>query len=726
MKRYFIFIIVFFFLFPVKEPAIAREAPEIIIKPKKKNTTNYERFKAMEDNINALIAEREKKMEETMAGLSSNKRPARISFPASAWYISQMPAKKEADGLNSFLKIQNTTNALGFYFESENEERKIASSQTPSHKKRLLFEESLENNFKGYAYHPNLLAFDINLENGLRQTRENFQPTLTGRLKNSYLNQYHALTSFLSKKPYAFSLNADKSREVENREFFERQVVNTDKYGGNFGYRNEFIPVGFSFSNSIKKIDRASRPSENYKDDQLSLTLANNSQHTGDTNFEFSEDKFSRSESGTQDQSGTFRDFNLSNRKFLSEDEKKQLYSSFQYYDITGTSKSTILNLNENLNITHSDNLSGSYAYGFSDKSAAGIKTKENRINASLRHQLYESLTSSFTPYYFNSKSSSFSQDTYGTTLNEEYTKKLGRIGRLTSGIGLTYSEEKRKSTDNIISIIDEPHTLITGTLTFLDKPRVDIQTVVITDTSGSITYSLNVDYLLSGSGERTQIQRIPAGAIADGQNILADYQAKTSPRLKFNTLENNFHLRFDFLNDLVGVFYNVTRERHPKIKGGEDFIAQSLVDTTKGFDLRYKNLTIEFSDQYYDSSLSPYKQMRLSESVYFNPTEKSTLTFDSSQCKVILLSTDDTQKFFDFMSRYSLGLNSYSRLSTQAGFRLQQGSGIDLDDITAGLGYELNYHKLLLSLKYDYIKQLYLNDRLINHFFSFKVKRSF
>ena len=112
-------------------------------------------------------------------------------------------------------------------FESEKENRKIVSSSLSARKTRLLFEEFLQTDFNGSFYHPNLVSFDIALENGLRQAREKSQPALTGKLKNSFLNRFHALASFLRKKPYAFWLLADKSREILYREFFECQTSNS-------------------------------------------------------------------------------------------------------------------------------------------------------------------------------------------------------------------------------------------------------------------------------------------------------------------------------------------------------------------------------------------------------------------------------------------------------------------------------------------------------------------
>ncbi len=590
----------------------------------------------------------------------------------------------------------------------------------------MLAEEILETDFKGFLYHPNLASFDIDLENGLKQTKEKFQPTLNGELKSSSLDRYHILSSFLRQKPYAFSLSADKSRQIENREFFERQIINSTTYAGNFGLKNKFIPVFFSFNNNSSTIDRETRPSQDFKDDTISLNLNNESKILGQTRFDFSRDEFSRSESGLPDQNGTSNDLSLFNQKYLSRDNKKQLNSYLRSYHLSGTRASDILNINERLDIEHAKNLNTSYNYSFSDTSSGGSDTKDNKINAILRHKLYESLNSSFNIYYFNSKASDFSQDNYGFSASEDYVKKLGKIGKLNLGLGLRYDQQDRKAPGGIISIIDEPQTLTTGITTFLNNPRVDAATVVVTNSTGTITYTLNVDYLLSAAGDNTQIQRVATGAISNGQQVLVDYQAKSSPSFKFNTLGEDFRFRLDFLNGLIGIFYRVNKETHPNVSGQENAILQTLTDTVFGLDFHYKNLEAGIEDEDYNSSLSPYKQLRLRQSVLFNPDQKSTLTFESSQTKVILVNTSQSQKFFDFLARYSRRLTWYSRFNAEGGFRWQEGTGINLDDYTTRLNYEINLGKFLMSVEYDFKHQIYLGDTLLNHFFVTKIKRTF
>ncbi len=633
---------------------------------------------------------------------------------------------REPDSATDFFSLKNTRNELNVYFESEDEKKESAFSSLPSRRRRLFFKESLETDFSGSVYHPNLVSFDINLENGLKQSREKFQPNSSGEFKNSYLDQFHIVASALRKKPYTFSLSADKSREVENHEFFERQIINSTRYVGNFWLRNKFFPATFSFNESSKVIDRASRASQDFDDNELSFSLSNESKVYGSSHFEFAQNDFSRDESGTSEQSGISRDFNLANQRLLPGETKKTLNSGARYYTLAGTSKSKIFDLSEGLDIEHTEYLKSFYGYNFSERVSSGSRIKDNRVSASLQHKLYESLVSLFNTYYFRSDASQLDQDSYGVSFNEDYTKKMGRIGRLNSGAGLSYSDEKRRTSGNVISVIGEEHTVTTGMLAFLDKPRVEMASVIVKNQAGSLTYTLNTDYQLIDAGERTQIQRVPAGGIANGSVVKVDYQAQNSPLFKFNTLGQNYRVRFDFLEDLIGVFYKVNKEEHPNAVGSQDAILQKLTDTVIGLSFNYRNLNVELEDQDYDSNLSSYTQRRIKEVFSFNPSVKSTLTFQSSQAIVRLLFTQDTQKFFDFLSSYTLSVSRNSRLNLEGGFRWQDGRGVDLNDWFFSSGYELNFAKFQMDIQYDFKRQLYIGDKLTDHFLFIRTKRSF
>lgn len=622
--------------------------------------------------------------------------------------------------------IQNTGNALNVRVESEAEERRVASSSQPTKRRRLLIEETLESRFTGAIYHPNFASIDIDMENGFDQRKEEFQPSTTGKLKVSNLNRFHISSMFLREKPYAFSLTADRDRQIQNREFFERQIIDSTRYKGTFGLRNDFLPASFSFSNDAQTISRATRPSQNYDDNKINLSLSNTSKGIGETRLDLSQDKFSRAETGMLEQSGTARDVKFDNQYSLFADENKQLNTSVHQYQLTGTRESELFNINERFDIKHNKSLDSYYAYDFSKRAANDLSNRDNRFNLGLRHRLYESLNSTLDLHYFNSDGSSLSQNIYGASSDVDYIKKLGKIGRIGLGAGLTFDEEARDIQGNMQSVLGEAATLTTGDVTLLDRPDVDAASVVVTDSTGTITYTADVDYQLTPLGNRLQIQRILSGSIPEGSQVLVDYRAATNPSTKFSTLLERYRFQMDFLDSLCGFSYRVNRENHPSVQNQENTILQTLSDNIFATYLDIYHLRLEWEIEDYNSSLSPYKREGYKESWDYSLSERSTYTIQLSQNRLRVTNTSETQRYFDIINRYSTVLNPATRLNMEAGYRKQRGNRSDLEDYTGRLSIDLDLGQFMMTTEYNYKNQSYLEDRLINHLFFTKIKRTF
>ena len=78
---------------------------------------------------------------------------------------------------------------------------------------------------------------------------------------------------FLKEKPLNFSLFTDKQREIQSRDFFERQIVDSNTYGGRFAFKNEKIPLDFSYRYSEKNIDRSFRGDQVFGDETIGLQV---------------------------------------------------------------------------------------------------------------------------------------------------------------------------------------------------------------------------------------------------------------------------------------------------------------------------------------------------------------------------------------------------------------------------------------------------------------------
>lgn len=580
-------------------------------------------------------------------------------------------------------------------------------------------------NFQGSIYHPNLLTFDASLENGLDQNQEKSEAAGAGQFENLRLGRFHVRPSFLREKPYGFSLIADKSQETQHVDFFDRRSVESTRYGGDFGWKNRRVPLRLSLNNDSKIITRPGRPAQHYQDDRIHFFSRNDSRLFGETRFEISKNAFSREEPGSLGQEGNTHEISVFNQRSLPGNDRR-LSSSLRSYGLAGSSTSGVFNLNEQLDIRHSDSLDSSAFYDFSDNSSGDWLTKNHRANASVRHRLYESLHSTLNLLYFTGNSAGLSQSGAGVSLDENYVKKLGRMGRLSAGTRLGYSGEKRNHSENLLSVSDEAHTLTTAGVVFLDLPDADPSGVAVTDITGTIRYAPGIDYELSAAGSRLQIRRIPSGSIADGQEVLVDYSAKTNPASSFNTRSENYRLRWDSPNNLVGLFYRVSRENHPETSGAEFITLESLEDRIYGWDFRTRWIGVEWENQDYRSSLSPYERRSLKEFLSWDPTAKSTYLLQSSQTSLELLGSEETQTYYDVTNRYTVLIKQSTRLNLEAGYRWQRGLGIDLDDWTGRCGFEFNLGNLAVTMEYEFEKELYLGEGLINHSFYTKTRRSF
>ena len=73
-------------------------------------------------------------------------------------------------------------------------------------------------------------------------------------------------------------------------------------------------------------------------------------------------------------------------------------------------------------------------------------------------------------------------------------------------------------------SVLDEPQVLTTTNTTALDNPNIDASSIVVMDATGTITYTENVDYFMTFSGDITLLTLTMNSAITPGATVLVSY----------------------------------------------------------------------------------------------------------------------------------------------------------------------------------------------------------
>ncbi|MCR4336975.1 MAG: hypothetical protein NUV91_04130 [Candidatus Omnitrophica bacterium] len=623
------------------------------------------------------------------------------------------------------LGLKNRNNALTLGLESEQEKRKLSSSSSTAKRSRLLFQEIFETEFSGSVYHPKFFDFDLNLGITPQQQKEESESTVgVSKFRNSYLSYYSFYSQILKEKPYGANLFFDQHRETLNRDFFERQVVDSDSSGITTRYRNQHGSLNTSFQNSHREITRTFRADQEYEDETFNFRLKPEKDAWGETRLDYSRNNFVRLEEGVSDQEGESDEWNVFNRYTWDEELEKSLNSRLYYRSLTGTRDSKDLTWTESLSIPHSETLETFLNYSFSDRSVSDVESQDQNLVLGWEHQLYESLTSRLSLRGAKKEATSFDENEVGLSLNENYKKNIGpAVLRL--GWGSNYSQQRREAASASIRIVNESHTLSDGTLVVLNEGNVDITSIVVTNSNGTTIYSQDVDYqVIELAGGLVEIRRVVGGSIINGQAVMVDYTLTLDPSLKFTSLANDYRTSLDFFNNHLQFYYRLKTQRYPQVTGGRQTILEKFDDALWGSEVQWRQASFRAEYENYQSDLTPYEALRFSQSIGWETSPRGKLTLLSNQNYIHL--SEENRNNYEIRGEYLLRLSPSAVLGLENGYRLYDGDRTDLKNMSSKVLYRINMGLVSFEAEYEFQQEWFFRDYKRNHFFSTMLKRRF
>jgi hypothetical protein len=344
-----------------------------------------------------------------------------------------------------------------------------------------------------------------------------------------------------------------------------------------------------------------------------------------------------------------------------------------------------------------------------------------------LRHQLYESLNSTLDAHgqAFSSSGAGTALDTtrYGIGLNENYTKRLGKWGRITLGYGGLLDQEHRDTLGQTLFIVGESHTLNDGVITFLNQPKANLMSIQVWDAAGNVRYRELLDYLILPHGERTEIKRVVGGQIPNGGTIRVDYTAVSQPSDSYTTVAHQFQVRLDFFNGLLGLYGHVNRQDN---YGGKSLVLENINDKVAGLDVNWRWLRAGAEYQVFDSNLSPYHSTRLFQNFACQPSPNTTLSLDVGQTWVTFTGVNRDLTTYHAIARARMQITPALSLNTEGGLRFQEGKGYDQQLVTTRANLEFKSGKLAVQAGYEYEDEAFLGELRLRHFFFLRAKRTF
>lgn len=140
-------------------------------------------------------------------------------------------------------------------------------------------------------------------------------------------------------------------------------------------------------------------------------------------------------------------------------------------------------------------------------------------------------------------------------------------VGTLQANYSARFETRDQRAVASQSSVVGEALTLVGTAPVTLGRPLIDATTIAVSNAARSQTYLAGVDFLVTTVGTTTRIQRLAAGNILDGQDVLVDYRFDAGGSFAYRQLDQTLGLNWR-LNNWLGAYYRVY-ESNPQLTSG-------------------------------------------------------------------------------------------------------------------------------------------------------------
>lgn len=466
-------------------------------------------------------------------------------------------------------------------------------------------------NTGAYVFNPRLVTLSVGGTFGLSQ--EWLTTDSTTRSQEGTLWGYDAFTSFFPEHPYSLNLFANRNQFFLSRELAGRTKVETENRGGTLLAKDWYISSIITLYQDVRKEETATAESVARRNERRNVLLYEGQRGWVDSEMGLRYEFLDLTDEIFPTLSYQSHDGSFNYSLDFGEELNRHWDSRVRAFSRTGFSRLTSYTVDEKLRFDHTDRLRTEYRYLLLHTDVPGGVSTTHTGAFTLRHQLYESLTTMLLLDANLQTLPGGEKDIYHSRLDVAYTKHLPWRGILTAagGAGFDYENDRFGVTESFVS--QETHTATTP-LAFaiaLTNPLVIIPSVVVTKVAvgplpvGCIPPSgpptpllLNRDYTLRTTGDITEIVPISCAGVAPGINpgdtIAVDYQFSVSPSLSFTTLSRRGSVSLDYR--WIRPYFFHDRLEQTLLSGNDGRFLDTRESNTAGTELRYDGQRVRAS----------------------------------------------------------------------------------------------------------------------------------
>ncbi len=597
--------------------------------------------------------------------------------------------------------------------------QQVSSAGAASYEEtRTFIGPSLGLGASGSIYHPNLAAYQLNLDGSLGWDEETYRGGgNTGSSKElRFLGSFSSMLYLLDSKPFHANLTFDYTHSYQDYDFFNRVYVDTFRYGGGLYYSTG--PWKFAAHAYRLTEDATDNLAPRSSDTRMASFDATHGRRGGSTSLNASVSDYTRNDSGFESHGLDY---------YLSLTDAEDFGARRQYHSLVSAgynhleniyAPTDIYNLSGSLRAEHTDRLFSQHQVNYSRNTYGDSLYESLNGSSSLQHRLFDSLTSTLTlqGYDYSARTGTTTQDSWQVGLGPgfNYVKRIGASSTLSAFENLDLFHTDVQSSGGVLQISSESHAFGTGAggdFFTLRQPDVIASSIIVSsgpNASGTLYDPMLDGYEVVVNGQLTMIQRLAGSTLPN--SVYVRYDFNSSPSGAYDTLNNSAGFRLDFFNNLwsVNARLNLTRNY-----GDTALVVQDLNDLVLGTEVNWRFLRAGAEYEHYASNLSPYDAYRLFQNFTFRPEESSMVGLNFSESYLSYGLAGRAEQNYRAVLRYNRRLAGHLGASLELGANQRVGPGVDqtlavvrpelrytAGDFSVTVGYDFGYDEYLNSLE--------------------------
>ena len=565
-------------------------------------------------------------------------------------------------------------------------------------------------NTKSYLWAPDLVFINLDAEFNPETRKENYL-LVPDRSEVRTLKKIDLRTIVFRNKPINLNAFVNLNQTYYNRELLTNIKSDSRQWGGLLSLNNKILPLSVSFRQSDWKqkellTNRTFTMTQNNLLGRISKSFGESDKHE----MLFSRDDYTYKYADSQEVKSLINQVSLNNNFYFDSKRKYSFNSHISYYDQAGDNEFNKLEAIERLMFNLPANLRFTGGYIYHRLNDPSQLLSQSRVNGSLTHRLYESLTSNVFMDFSGISHTIYDEKNLKAGFDINYTKKIPS-GRINLAYRYSRSYIDMQALSAPVKVINEEHVLSDANITLLNKPYIDILTLIIKDQAGVIIYQLNFDYTVTVFNDYVEIQRVPGGQIADNQIINADYTAVQPGSYSFEADNNSFSSSIQLFKKLIELYYRSSGQDYKKLKETGFLTLNYYNQYIYGgrIDIGFAGVGVEYDE--YKSNIIPYKRFRYY--IDLNWAFRSSLLFslNGNILDYKLIDDEVNQQHSNITGKISYKINQKTRIDLQAGYLSQNGRNIDLNLFTSRLEISSSLRQLYLKGGVEMYRREYLNS---------------